>query len=165
MSNPPPSPPPAAPPPSSEKKDPPSIIIHEISEEQKQLAQWFQEQKFKSVDNLETAGRELIALTTTLMGLVLGLLALNDDPSYLDLLLNKFLAAGVVIGLFITLILAVAVIFPKQWNTAENLLDEQARTFQKILTYKSQWLTYSLIAFAVTMLLAVGFMLSAIFSS
>lgn len=165
MSNPPPSPPPAAPPPSSEKKDPPSIIIHEISEEQKQLAQWFQEQKFKSVDNLETAGRELIALTTTLMGLVLGLLALNDDPSYLDLLLNKFLAAGVVIGLFITLILAVAVIFPKQWHTAENLPDEQARTFQNLLDYKSQRLTYSLIAFAVTMLLAVGFMLSAIFSS
>jgi hypothetical protein len=163
MSNPPPTPPPATPPPAKKK---PLILTGEpLSEEQIQLEQWFREQKLKSVDHLETAGRELLALTTTLMGLVFGLLALNDDPSYLDYLLNKFLAAGVVMGLFASLILSVTVIYPKQWNTAENLPDEQAQTFKELLTYKSKQLTYSLISFAITMLLAVLFMLFAIFSS
>jgi hypothetical protein len=41
----------------------------------------FQELEKESLDTLDAAGRQVITLTTTLLGLFFGVLALSDAPS------------------------------------------------------------------------------------
>ena len=115
------------------------------------LRQWFAKEQLASVDNLEKGGREIIALTTTLLGLLFGLLALGGAalPAYLDNVAGRLLGFLGVIALLTALVAALYVVYPRPWRAAAALPAQQQAVFARLLGEKAEYLKASLWAFAI----------------
>ena len=56
------------------------VDVHEETEEEKALYDWFAKQALTSPHRLEAAARTIIGLVTALLGALFGVLAVADDP-------------------------------------------------------------------------------------
>lgn len=114
------------------------------------LAKWFAEQRIKSVDNLEAAARQIITLSTALLGTLLGLMAITEEtlPKHMQWSGIQWLSALGVVGLFIALTFALYVVLPRPHAVALNDPESLQATFSVLLTRKQLGLRLALIIFA-----------------
>jgi hypothetical protein len=150
----------------NETDDFPTLPTRPERPEEAVLHGWFAEQRLKSADNLETAARQIITLCTTLLGLLLGLMALAGvhTPAYMHWSGVRWLSGAGVILLLVALLAGLSVVLP--WQTAVNLSDpnDMAQTWARLLAQKSQGLWLALITFALAMFCLALIILIALWS-
>ena len=141
----------------SETETYPTLISDKEAPEEAALAQWFADQRTKSVDNLEAAARQIITLCTTLLGVLLGLMSLTKDnlPPYMHWSGVQWLSGLGVVGLFVALACALYVVLPRHNPVTLNDPDSLQTVFQSILERKHVGLRWAIISFAGAMLCLV----------
>ena len=116
------------------------------------LDDWFQKQRLASVDNLETAARQIIGLSSTILTVLLGLMALTEEtlPSYMAKPSIQWISWIGLIGLAAGLACALMVVYPRPIHTT-NSPEDQQNDFDALLAFKSRWLGRSVIGFGLGM--------------
>ncbi len=107
-----------------------------LSPEDERLDKLFDEMETGSLKTLEDAARQIITLSTTLLGAFFGLLAFKDAPAYLkfvDVKVLGMLAAGT---FFIALLFALIAISPKRYDFPRASLTEKRRILDEMLMRK-----------------------------
>ena len=134
----------------------PQIVEQYVeTSQQKAIREWLEKQITESPNALQAAARTIVGLVTTLIGLLLGVLAVSDDPlpAYFWLPGVRPLGVAAVMVLLAALCAALIVILPRRWSVALYQPDEQAALFHSLLARKSRWLTGAAIAFGVGIVL------------
>lgn len=131
----------------------PSLPTAPETAEEAALYAWFAEQQTKSADNLEAAARQIITLCTTLLGLLLGLLALagKDLPAHMRWSGVQALSVAGVVALLLALVAALTVIIPRPLTVSLNDPDDLQTAFAALLARKSQGLSWAVWLFAAAM--------------
>lgn len=111
------------------------------------LFKWSAEQEAKNLDRLEEGGRTLIQMVTLLYGLLFGVLALKDAPSYLDAPLVRLAGLGSVLLLGITLLAALVAVFPFAYRYHAYSITAREKVQGQILERKSRALAVALVSF------------------
>lgn len=128
-----------------------AIIYEGVPEspESAALGAWWQEQWLKSIDQMEATARELIALASALIGLLVGLMALTENPlpTYMKSLPLRGLMVVGVLCLLVALGCGLAVLWPRRWVDAPHRPDIQQANWQKLVQQKQVWLMGSGAAF------------------
>ena len=119
------------------------------SPEERALREWWAAQALQSLDNLERAARQIITLCTTLLGTLLAVAALVENPlppymSYWSVRLA--LEVGVVL-LLGGLAAALVVVWPRRYAAAPDLPDQQRQVFDGMRQLKARALSVSLVLF------------------
>ena len=130
--------------------EPRVVGMRDETEEEKALAAWFAEQALASPGNLEAAARTVVGLVTGLLGLLLGVLAVGEDPlpSYLWDAGVRPLGVAAIACLLIALLCALAVLLPRRIAVSSHRPDQQKMAFQRMLARKTRWLRTTVVAFA-----------------
>lgn len=87
-----------------------------LSSEDERLDKLFDEMEQESLKTLENAARQIITLSTTLLGAFFGLLAFKDAPSYLNFLEIKIIGTAALLAFLAALFFALRVVLPKQYE-------------------------------------------------
>lgn len=122
----------------------------------------FQELETRSLETLEAAARQIITLSTTLLGLFFGILALKDAPDYLGLTWIKMLAALSLLAFLAALFCALNVLLPRLTTYNRRDLSAMRHTFDLLLQRKSrslQWAQWLFGAGALFLLALILFIL------
>ncbi len=137
--------------------DIPTVAGRPETEWEKDLGDWFKKQSLLSLDTLEAAARTILSLVTALLGLLLGVLAVTEDPlpAYFELPVVRWLGVGAVAALLAALVGTLGVLLPQQVQVAGARPDEQVQAFAGMLAHKSRWLTAAVIGFGLG-LVALG---------
>ncbi|MDA0242075.1 MAG: hypothetical protein OT477_01540 [Chloroflexi bacterium] len=116
------------------------------SHEEEVLRQWWNQQRLEGVDNLEKMAREIIGLVTGLLGLLLGVLAVAEDPlpTYLQQWSVRGLGIAAIVAFLVALGTALVVIYPRPWSDLYNQPEAQKAQFDQLLNGKSYWLKWSM---------------------
>ena len=149
----------------TEEPDPtPTLETEAPSATDDALYAWFAEQQTKSVDNIEQAARQIIALCGTLLTVLLGLVALTsaNPPGYLQWWVIQWLSLGGVVGLFLALASALTVVIPNVTTVTLNEPDKLTDAWRELLTAKSIGLTIAVLVFGVAMLCITGVIVGAL---
>ncbi len=120
---------------------------------EQQRSAWFEQQRLMSVDNMEKAARQIITLTTALLSIVFGLLALNEAevPPFLASGELQLAAAAGILGLFFALLTALFVVFPFPMVVTLNDPEAQADEFEFLLDRKGSFLQAAVVGFIIGM--------------
>jgi hypothetical protein len=128
---------------------------HVESVEEKALREWYASQALASPGNLEAAARTIVGLVTGLLALLLGVLAVDEDPlpSYLWDAGMRPLGVAAISCLLVALLCALTVLLPRRIAVSSHRPDEQKKAFGRMLSRKARWLTLTVIAFGLGLLL------------
>jgi hypothetical protein len=131
--------------------------IREETPEEAALRDWFDQQALAAPDNLEAAARLIITLVTTLIGLLLGVLAVAGEPlpGYFQYPSVRWLSVAAVGLLLIALAAALVVVFPFRQAVDRQRPSAQQVAFQQLLGRKSAALRVAAVCFGLG-LLALG---------
>jgi hypothetical protein len=131
----------------------PTLPTRAESPQQAALYAWFAEQRTKSVDNLEQAARQIITLCTTLLGLLLGLLALTEDPlpTHIHWSGVQWLGGAGVVALLVALGGALYAILPRRIPVNLNDPKDLQNEFDALLARKSLGLQVAVVGFGAGM--------------
>ena len=128
-----------------------------LSEQDERLDKLFDEMEQGSLKTLEDAARQIITLSTTLLGAFFGLLAFKDAPNYLkfvDVKVLGMLAAG---SFFVALLFALLAVSPKRYVFSRASLTEKRKVLDEMLQRKHSavnWASWIFGLGALLMLLA-----------
>jgi hypothetical protein len=125
------------------------VGMRDQTDEEKALEKWYAEQALASPDTLEAAARTIVGLVTGLLGLLLGVLSIGEDPlpSYLWEAGVRPLGVAAIAFLLVALLCALMVILPRRMAVSSHRPDEQARGFRTTVARKARWLTVTVVAF------------------
>jgi len=126
-----------------------SVTQRPLSDEESDLLAWFEDQERKSVDNVEAGARQLISLISAFYGLVFGVVSLGKDKMEASLSQPGTLVLGgaAILLLFLALIAALAVVWPRRYRYRDASLSDMRAVFEAMLARKSNWLGWALLAF------------------
>jgi hypothetical protein len=106
-----------------------------------------------SLKTLEDAARQVITLSTTLIGAFFGLLAFKDAPDYLafvDVKILGLLAAG---SFFVALLFALVAVSPKRYDFSRASLTEKRQILNAMLQHKKNAVNWASWTFGIGALL------------
>jgi hypothetical protein len=126
----------------------------------RKLREWFDEQERRNLDRLEEGAKTLIQLVTGLYGVLFAVLALKDDPAYLQQATVLWLGTGSLFAFFIALLAALGVVYPWRSTYQEDNLSAMRRAQNAMLRRKVWGLRLSLVAFVVGAGLLAGVILA-----
>ncbi|MBE2199812.1 MAG: hypothetical protein IAE79_14450 [Anaerolinea sp.] len=131
----------------------PALPTEAENQQQAALYAWFTTQQTKAVDNLEEAARQIITLCTTLLGLLLGLLALTETPlpAHMGWSGVQWLGGVGVTALLLALAAALSVVIPRPTAATLNDPDDLERAFAALLARKNQGLWWAVLLFGTAM--------------
>jgi hypothetical protein len=101
-----------------------------------------------SLKTLEDAARQIITLSTALLGAFFGLLAFKDAPAYLGFCEIKVIGTGALFFFFIALFFALVAVSPKRYNFARASLTDKRDTLDKMLNLKHRFVRLASWTFA-----------------
>jgi len=107
-----------------------------LSDKDERLEKLFDELESGSLETLENAARQIIALSTTLLGAFFGLLALKDAPAYLGFLEIKIIGTGALLAFLAALFFALRAISPKRYIFSHSSLTEKRKVLKDMLELK-----------------------------
>lgn len=127
------------------------VGVREQTPEEQALDRWFAEQALASPGNLEAAARTIVGLVTGLLGLLLGVLAVSEDPlpSYLWDAGVRPLGVAAIVFLLAALLCALAVLVPRRMAPSRYRPDQQKAAFERMVAWKACWLWGTVVAFGV----------------
>lgn len=107
-----------------------------LSPEDERLDKLFDEIEQSSLKTLEDAARQIITLSTTLLGASFGLLAFKDAPSYLKFLEIKIIGTGALLAFLVALFFALQAVSPKRYEYPRASLTAKRKILETMLTKK-----------------------------
>lgn len=117
--------------------------------EEQALREWFDQQALAAPDNLEAAARQIITLVTSLLTILLAVLAVAGDPlpAYFAYASVRWLGVAGVVLLLAALAAALVAVFPFRQTANSARPDEQRMAFGRLLSRKSAYLRVSAVSF------------------
>ncbi len=112
------------------------VISSPLSAQDERLNKLFDEIEGGSLATLEDAARQIITLSTALLGAFFGLLAFKDAPAYLGHMEIKVIGAFALIAFLLSLFLALRAVSPRRYDYPRANLTAKRRIFDEILTSK-----------------------------
>lgn len=106
--------------------------------EDERLDKLFDEMETGSLKTLEDAARQIITLSTTLLGAFFGLLAFKDAPTYLGFFEVKLIGALALISFLAALFFALQAVSPKRYEYSRASLTAKQKILEDMLTHKHQ---------------------------
>ncbi|GAB4481305.1 MAG: hypothetical protein OHK0031_03090 [Anaerolineales bacterium] len=124
----------------SAKSDPEEIFLAStpLSAQDERLEKLFDEMESGSLKTLEEAARQMITLSTALLGAAFGLLALKDAPAYLNFFEVKALGALALSAFFAALIFALQAVSPRRYGFSHADLGGKRQLLAQLLTRKHE---------------------------
>ena len=121
---------------SNPSKDEIQVKSSFLSPEDERLDRLFDEMEQGSLKTLEDAARQIITLSTTLLGAFFGLLAFKDAPDYLKFVEVKVIGTGALLAFLIALFFALRATSPKRYDFPRASLTEKRRILNEMLQRK-----------------------------
>ncbi len=91
----------------------------ELTDADRHLLDFIRSLEGKSLEQLESAAKQIITLVTSLLGLFLGILAFKDDPTYLAYWDVKLLAGLALLTFLAALFFALGVVLPREYHVSD----------------------------------------------
>ncbi|MBE0671404.1 MAG: hypothetical protein IH588_12510 [Anaerolineales bacterium] len=107
-----------------------------LSPEDERLDKLFDEMETGSLKTLEDAARQIITLSTTLLGAFFGLLAFKDAPTYLGFFDVKVIGTLALISFMAALYFALQAVSPKRYTFSHANLTAKRKILEELLTHK-----------------------------
>jgi hypothetical protein len=122
------------------KKDDDEIFVESapLSPEDERLDKLFDEMEQGSLKALEDAARQIITLSTTLLGAFFGLLAFKDAPSYLGYMEIKVIGTLALISFMAALYYALRAVSPKRYTFSHANLTAKRKILEEMLNHKHE---------------------------
>lgn len=111
-----------------------------LSAEDERLDKLFDEMETGSLKTLEDSARQLITLSTTLLGAFFGLMAFKDAPAYLGFLEIKAIGTLALICFMAALYFALQAVSPKRHTFSHANLTAKMKILEELLTHKHSML-------------------------
>ncbi len=124
-----------------------------LSADDERLDKLFDEMEQGSLKTLEDAARQIITLSTTLLGAFFGLLAFKDAPAYLKFVDVKVLGVLASGSFFVALLFALLAISPKRYNFARASLTGKRTILDDMLRHKHNAVNWASWTFGLGVLL------------
>lgn len=120
------------------KKDENEIFVEAVplSPDDERLDKLFDEMETGSLKTLEDAARQIITLSTTLLGAFFGLLAFKDAPSYLGFFEVKVIGTLALISFMAALYYALQAVSPKRYTFSHANLTAKRKILEELLAHK-----------------------------
>ncbi len=112
------------------------VTSSELSDSDERLEKLFDEMEQGSLKTLEDAARQIITLSTALLGAFFGLLAFKDAPDYLGFLEIKIIGTGALLAFLISLFCALIAVSPKRYNFPQASLTAKRIVLDDMLNRK-----------------------------
>ncbi len=110
-----------------------------LSPEDERLDKLFDEMEQGSLKTLEDAARQIITLSTALLGAFFGLLAFKDAPAYLGFCEIKVIGTGALLAFFVALFFALIAISPKRYDFPRASLTAKRDILNEMLARKHRF--------------------------
>ncbi|MBX3038594.1 MAG: hypothetical protein KF758_16910 [Anaerolineales bacterium] len=107
-----------------------------LSQEDERLDKLFDEMETGSLKTLEDAARQIITLSTTLLGAFFGLLAFKDAPSYLGFMEIKIIGTLALVSFMAALYFALQAVSPKRYKFSHANLTAKRKILEEMLAHK-----------------------------
>jgi hypothetical protein len=107
-----------------------------LSIDDERLEKLFDEMEIGSLETLENAARQIITLSTALLGAFFGLLAFKDAPAYLGFVEIKIVGALALIAFLCSLFLALRAVSPFPYEFPRASLTAKRKVLDQILIRK-----------------------------
>ena len=107
-----------------------------LSAEDERLEKLFDEMEQGSLKTLEDAARQIITLSTTLLGAFFGLLAFKDAPQYLGFFEVKAIGALALISFMAALTFALQAVSPKRYDFPRASLTAKRKILKEMTALK-----------------------------
>lgn len=117
-------------------KDEIVVASSALSDSDERLEKLFDEMESGSLETLENAARQIITLSTALLGAFFGLLAFKDAPTYLGYFEVKVIGAFALISFMAALYFALQAVSPKRYEFPRASLTEKRKILDEMLTIK-----------------------------
>lgn len=127
-----------------------------LSAQDERLDKLFDEMEQGSLKTLEDAARQIITLSTALLGAFFGLLAFKDAPAYLGFLEIKIVGTGALLAFLISLFCALVAISPKRYDFPRASLTEKRRILDEMLQHKHSAVNWASRIFGIGALLMLA---------
>ncbi|MFZ5909367.1 MAG: hypothetical protein ACOYYU_05070 [Chloroflexota bacterium] len=127
-----------------------------LSAQDERLEKLFDEMEQGSLKTLEDAARQIITLSTALLGAFFGLLAFKDAPDYLAFLEIKVIGAGALLAFFVALFFALVAVSPKRYDFPRASLTAKRDILNEMLRRKHKFVGLASWTFAVGALLMLS---------
>jgi hypothetical protein len=112
-----------------------------LSAEDERLNKLFDELEQGSLKSLEESAKQIITLSTTLLGAFFGLLALKDAPVYLGFFEVKLIGGLALIAFMVALYFALQAVSPKRYEFSRASLTEKRKVLENMISSKHQAVT------------------------
>jgi hypothetical protein len=127
-----------------------------LSAQDERLDKLFDEMEQGSLKILEDAARQIVTLSTALLGAFFGLLALKDAPDYLGFLEIKIIGAGALLAFFVALFFALIAVSPKRYDFPRASLTAKRDILNEMLRRKHKFVGLASWTFGVGALLMLS---------
>ncbi|GAB4467081.1 MAG: hypothetical protein Kow0070_30260 [Anaerolineales bacterium] len=127
-----------------------------LSAQDERLEKFFDEMEQGSLKTLEDAARQIITLSTALLGAFFGLLALKDAPAYLGFIEIKIIGAGALLAFFAALFFALTAVSPKRYDFPRASLTARRDILNEMLAHKHRFVRLASWTFAIGALLMLA---------
>lgn len=127
-----------------------------LSPEDERLGKLFDEMEQESLKTLEDAAKQIITLTTALLGAFFGLLAFKDAPTYLGFFEIKFIGTLALISFVTALLFSLQAVSPRQYTFSRSSLTEKRNILNAIISDKHQAVNMAARAFGIGALLMLA---------
>jgi len=134
-----------------------------LSPEDERLDKLFDEMETGSLKTLEDAARQIITLSTTLLGAFFGLMAFKDAPSYLKFLEIKIIGTGALLAFLVALFFALRAVSPKRYDFPRASLTEKRKILEQMLKRKHNAVNWASWIFGLGALLMLAATLDILF--
>jgi len=120
------------------KPDEDEIFVESIplSPEDERLDKLFDEMETGSLKTLEEAARQIITLSTTLLGAFFGLMAFKDAPTYLTFFEIKVIGTLALISFMAALYFSLQSVSPKRYTFPHANLTAKRKILEEMLAHK-----------------------------
>jgi hypothetical protein len=112
------------------------VTASPLSVQDEQLNTLFDKMESGSLETLENAARQIITLSTALLGTFFGLLAFKDAPSYLGFYEIKVVGALALTAFLVALFAALFAVSPKRYDFPRASLTAKRKALDEMLALK-----------------------------
>lgn len=109
-----------------------------LSPEDERLDKLFDEMETGSLKTLEDAARQIITLSTTLLGAFFGLMAFKDAPTYLRFFEIKVIGTLALTCFMAALYFALQAVSPKRYTFSHANLTAKRKILEEMLAHKHE---------------------------
>lgn len=124
-------------------------VVGPETPEEREVREWFEAQRRTNLDRLEAGAQTLIQLITGVYGVLFAVLALSDQPAYLQRPVVLWTGSAGVCVFFAALLAAMMVTLPRRVRYQEDNLTDMQRAYRRLVARKATLLRLAHILFLI----------------